>query len=56
MIDIYNSILFKLINEYNSSEIIKVINVDFQKIIQKIIKAYIDIDNINILNKIIILL
>ena len=51
MIDIYNSILFKLLNEYNSSEIIKIVNIDFQKIIQKIIKTFIDIDNINILNK-----
>ena len=52
MIDIYNSILFKLLNEYTSSEIIKIVNIDFQKIIQKIIKTFIDIDNINILNKI----
>jgi hypothetical protein len=52
MIDIYNSILFKLLNEYNSSEIIKIVNIDFQKIIQKIIKLFIDIDNITILNKI----
>lgn len=50
MIDIYNSILFKLLSEHSSSEIIKIVNIDFQKIIQKIIKVFINIDNINILN------
>jgi len=53
MIDIYNNILVKLLSKcYSNSEIIKIINIDFQKIIQKIVKSYIDIDNINILNKI----
>jgi len=53
IIDIYNNILFRLLSKYNSnSEIIKIINIDFQKIIQKIIKSFIDIDDIYILKKI----
>lgn len=52
MIDIYNSLLFKLLTNDNDTEIIKIVNIDFQKIIQKIIKLYFEINNTTILEKI----
>lgn len=52
MIDIYNSILFKLITEYTDNKIIKIANIDFQKIIQKIIKLFVEQNDITILDRI----
>jgi len=52
LISIYNITLIKLINEFDFDKIIKITNVDFQKTMQKIIKYYIQFDNIEFLNKI----
>ena len=46
LINIYNNILFKLINDNDLNDIIKIANIEFQKIIQKIIKTYIEMNNI----------
>ena len=51
LINIYNSILFKLINDNNLNDIIKIANIEFQKIIQKIIKTYIEINNVLLFEK-----
>ena len=45
LISIYNSILFKLINDNDLNDIIKIANLEFQKVIQKIIKTYIELNN-----------
>lgn len=52
LINIYNFTIFKLINDYEFNDIIKLINLDFQKIIQKIIKYYIENNDLQFLNKI----
>lgn len=52
IINIYNSMLFKLINSNEFNEIIKIANVDFQKIIQKIIKYNIELNINDFLDKI----
>lgn len=52
IINIYNYMLFKLVNSNEFNEIIKIANVDFQKIIQKIIKYNIELNNNDFLNKI----
>lgn len=53
LINIYNFTIFKLINNFEFNEIIKLVNVDFQKIMQKIIKYYIEVNDIQFLDKII---
>jgi len=50
LITTYNLILFRLIDHLELIDIIKVINVDLTKVMQKIIKLYIDSGNINTLN------
>jgi hypothetical protein len=52
IIDIYNSILFRLITDYDDNEIIKIVNIDFQKIIQKIIKLFFELNDLGMLDKI----
>ena len=52
LINIYNNILFKLINDNDLNDIIKIANIEFQKIIQKIIKTYIEMNNILLFEKI----
>ena len=50
LIDLYNNILFKLIDNNDLNSIIKIVNIDLQKIIQKIVKIYMENNNINILH------
>jgi hypothetical protein len=52
LINIYTFTIFKLINDYEFNEIIKLVNLDFQKIMQKIIKYYIEINELEFLDKI----
>lgn len=52
LINIYNSILFKLINDNCFNDIIKIANLEFQKVIQKIIKTYIEVNNCLLFEKI----
>jgi len=53
MIDVYNLLLFKLLSNETDTEIIKIVNIDFQKIFQKIIKLFFENNNNNtILEKI----
>ena len=51
LINIYNNILFKLINDNDLNDIIKIANIEFQKIIQKIIKTYIEMNNVLLFEK-----
>ena len=53
LINIYNFTIFKLLNDFEFNEIIKFVNLDFQKIMQKIIKHYIEINDPEFLDKII---
>jgi hypothetical protein len=50
LITIYNTIIFRLIDNLELIDIIKVVNVDLSKIMQKTIKLYIDSGDINSLN------
>lgn len=52
VIDIYNEIINKILTNNNFSDIIKIVNIDFQKILQKVIKSYIEVNDIKILNRI----
>lgn len=52
LITTYNTILFRLIDNLELIDIIKVVNVELSKIMQKSIKLYIDSGNTDILNSI----
>tara|TARA_E500000178_G_C17000421_1_gene745358 strand:+ start:304 stop:1011 length:708 start_codon:yes stop_codon:yes gene_type:complete len=52
LIEIYNNIIGKLIDEKSLIEIIKIINIELKKTIQKIIKIYNENNNIEYLEKI----
>ena len=52
LIEIYNSIIFKLIDEKNLIDIIKIINIDLKKIIIKIVKILNENHNLEYLDKI----
>lgn len=52
LIEIYNEIINKILSNNYLSDIIKIVNVDFQKILQKIIKSYMEVNDIQILKKI----
>tara|TARA_Y100000389_G_scaffold123276_1_gene120594 strand:- start:5140 stop:5916 length:777 start_codon:yes stop_codon:yes gene_type:complete len=56
LIEIYNLITFKLIDDKNLIDIIKIINIDLKKIIIKIIKILNENNNLEYLNKIIVFL
>ena len=54
LIEIYNTIIFKLIDEKNFIDVIKIINIELKKIILKIIKLLNENNNLEYLNQIIL--
>ena len=54
LIEIYNTIIFKLIDDKNFIDLIKIINIELKKIILKIIKILNENNNLEYLNQIIL--
>jgi len=54
LIEIYNTIIFKLIDDKNFIDVIKIINIELKKIILKIIKLLNENNNLEYLNQIIL--